>query len=88
MQLTLECEQQGDGRRLAEVVGSPMVSAYGTSANAAMAKAEALALRALAERIEQDESGPQSVNISFIAAGVMAIDPRKTDSGRLVAPVG
>jgi hypothetical protein len=42
--------------------------AYGTSADDAMAKAEVLALRVLAERLEHGESGPQSISISVAAA--------------------
>lgn len=63
MNLTIECEQEADGRWLAEVVGLAGVLAYGNSANDAMGKAEALALRALAEQIEHGESAPQTVTI-------------------------
>ena len=52
MQFTLEVEREDDGRWLAEVTQLPGVLAYGASANEAMAKAEALALRALAEELE------------------------------------
>lgn len=52
MQFTLECEREADGRWLAEVVELPGVLAYGASANEAIAKAEVLALRVLAERLE------------------------------------
>ena len=54
MNFTLECEREDDGRWLAEVAQLPGVLAYGSSANEAMAKAEVLALRVLAERLEQD----------------------------------
>ena len=52
MQFTLEVEREDDGRWLAEVTQLPGALAYGDSANEAMAKAEALALRALAEQLE------------------------------------
>ena len=68
MNLSIECEQEADGRWLAEVVGLAGVLAQGKSADDAMAKAETLALRVLAEQIEQGESGPQSVNITVAAA--------------------
>ena len=68
MQLTLECEREDDGRWLAEVSQLPGVLAYGSSANEAMAKAEVLALRVLAERLEHGESQPLEINISFPAA--------------------
>jgi len=63
MNFTLECEQEVDGRWIAEVPELPGVLSYGTSAAAAMAKAEVLALRVLADRLENGESEP--VNISF-----------------------
>jgi predicted RNase H-like HicB family nuclease len=47
MQLTLETEQESDGRWLAEVPEIPGALAYGETRDAAMAKAEALALRVL-----------------------------------------
>ena len=64
MNLTLECEQEADGRWLAEVPQLPGVLAYGRSANDAMTKAQALALRVLAERLEHAEALPVSINIS------------------------
>ena len=62
MELTLECECETDGRWLAEVPELPGVLAYGTSADEAMTKAEVLALRVLAEQIEQGETRPQAVH--------------------------
>lgn len=50
MKFTLEVEREDDGRWLAEVVKLPGALAYGASAEEAMARAEALALRVLAER--------------------------------------
>ncbi len=50
MQFQLECEREDDGRWLAEIAAIPGVLAYGASANEAMAKAEVLALRVLAEQ--------------------------------------
>lgn len=58
MQLTLETEQETDGRWLAEVPELAGVMAYGPTRAAAMAKAEALAFRVLAERLEHDEARP------------------------------
>jgi predicted RNase H-like HicB family nuclease len=56
MELSLDCEREDDGRWLAEVPELPGVLAYGSSPDEAMAKAEVLALRVLAERIEQGEA--------------------------------
>ena len=68
MELTLECEREEDGRWLAEVPELPGVLVYGTSADEAMAKAEVLALRVLAEQIELGESKPQALQFIVPAA--------------------
>ena len=68
MNFTIEHEREEDGRWLAEVPEIPGALAYGTTANEAMAKAEILALRVIAERLEHDESGPQSISIAVAAA--------------------
>ena len=46
----------------------PGVLAYGQSSDEAIAKAQALALRVLADRLEHGESARGFVNISFAAA--------------------
>jgi predicted RNase H-like HicB family nuclease len=63
----IECEREDDGRWLAEVPQLPGVLAYGPSPNDAMAKAQALALRVLAERLENSETGPQEISFSIAA---------------------
>ena len=68
MKFSLECEREDDGRWLAEVSQLPGVLAYGTSANEAMAKAEVLALRVLAEQLEHGETLPLDISISIPAA--------------------
>ena len=68
MNFTLECEREADGRWIAEVAELPGALAYGSSADEAMAKAEVLALRVLAERLEHGEARPFSINISVPAA--------------------
>lgn len=68
MNFHIEYEQEIDGRWLAEVPEIPGVLTYGVSANEAMAKAEILALRALAERIETGESNPIPINIELVVA--------------------
>ena len=68
MKFTIEHEREEDGRWLAEVPELPGVLAYGTTADEAMAKAEVLALRVLAERLENNETGPQPISIGFAAA--------------------
>ena len=68
MFLTLEVEQEEDGRWIAEVPDLAGVLAYGDSRDQATARAEALALRVLADRLEHGEAGPDLVSVSFRAA--------------------
>jgi predicted RNase H-like HicB family nuclease len=68
MNFTIECEQEQDGRWLAEVPELPGVLSYGQSADDAMARTEVLALRVLAERLEHGESRPVEIKISLPAA--------------------
>jgi len=50
MNFTIEHEREDDGRWVAEVPELPGVLAYGATADEAMARVEALALRVLAGR--------------------------------------
>jgi predicted RNase H-like HicB family nuclease len=68
MKFTIEHEREEDGRWLAEVPELPGVLAYGATADEAMAKAEVLALRVLAERLEHNEAAPQAIAIEIAAA--------------------
>jgi len=68
MDLKLECEQESDGRWLAEVPQLPGVLAYGVSPEDAMAKAQVLALRVMAERLEHREARPVDITMSVQAA--------------------
>ena len=65
---TIEHEKEEDGRWLAEVPELPGVLAYGSTADEAMAKAEALALRVLVERLEHNEAKLQAISIGIAAA--------------------
>jgi predicted RNase H-like HicB family nuclease len=65
---TIEYEQEEDGRWLAEVLELPGVLAYGQTTEEAWAKAQALALRVLADRLEHGEGAPELLSISFAAA--------------------
>lgn len=53
-QLTIQTEREVDGRWIAEVPELPGVVVYGGTCDEAIARAEVLALRVLAEDIEQD----------------------------------
>ena len=68
MVLTVELEQEADGRWIAEVLELPGVMAYGPLSQEAIAKAKALALRVVADRLEHGEAGPELQDISFKAA--------------------
>ena len=66
--LTVEIEHEEDGRWLADVPALPGVLAYGASDAEARAKAEALALRVLADRIEHGELVPPEARELFATA--------------------
>lgn len=68
MKYSIECEREEDGRWLAEVPELPGVLAYGSTAEEAMAKAQVLALRVLAERLEHGEARPVDISISVAEA--------------------
>jgi predicted RNase H-like HicB family nuclease len=68
MDVTLECEREEDDRWLAEVPELPGVLAYGNSAEEALSKAEALALRVLAERLEHGEAQATPIRVALAAA--------------------
>jgi predicted RNase H-like HicB family nuclease len=68
MNYTLECELEDDGRWLAEVLELPGVLAYGATKEEAMVRAEALALRVIAERLEHGESRATAFSIALPAA--------------------
>lgn len=55
MHFTLECEMEDDGRWLAEVRDLPGVLAYGDSRREALANTEVLALRVIAEQLENSQ---------------------------------
>ena len=67
MNFNIECEREDDGRWLAEVPQLPGVLAYGATRDEAMAKAQVLAIRVIAERLEDGETRPQSLSFSVAA---------------------
>lgn len=68
MNLTIDYEQEEDGRWLAEVIELPGTLAYGESRTEAVARVKALALRVLADRLEHGESTHELMSVSFLAA--------------------
>jgi predicted RNase H-like HicB family nuclease len=67
MNFTIEPELEEDGRWLAEVPQLPGVLAYGATRDEAMSRAQVLALRVIAERLEHGEASPQPIHISIPA---------------------
>ena len=57
--MKIEIEKEDDGRWIAAIPELPGVMAYGNSRNEAISKAEALALRVLADRLEHGEEIPE-----------------------------
>ncbi|MBM4285951.1 MAG: type II toxin-antitoxin system HicB family antitoxin [Deltaproteobacteria bacterium] len=68
MTFTVDYEQEEDGRWIAEVLELPGVMVYGASKEEALAKAQVLALRVVAERLEHGEMLAEPLNILFGAA--------------------
>ncbi len=68
MNYTIKTEQEEDGRILAEVIELPGVLAYGQTREEAIAKAQALALYVIADRLENGEGTPELLNLSFATA--------------------
>ena len=68
MEFTIEFDREADGRWIAEIPSLPGTMAYGASQEQAQAHAQALALRVVAERLENDEAGSETLTITFRAA--------------------
>ena len=66
--MTIEVELEEGGRWLAEVVDLAGVMAYGASRTQAIAHAQALALRVIAERLEHGEEVPDLAGVFSVAA--------------------
>jgi predicted RNase H-like HicB family nuclease len=59
MNYTIETEQEDDGRWIAEVLELPGVIVYGQTRDDAIQRAEILALRLVADRLEHGEAVPE-----------------------------
>lgn len=68
MTFRIELDREADGRWIAEVAEIPGALVYGATPGEATAKVKALALRAVADRIEAGEAGPDLESIRFAAA--------------------
>ena len=68
MPFTIEVEQEDDGRWLTEISALPGVFAYGQTREEAIARAQVLALRVLADRLEHGESVPAMGDVFAVPA--------------------
>ena len=68
MHLNVEVEQEEDGRWIAEVPDLPGVLTYGSTRDQAIARAKALALRVLADRLEHGEQVPEMGEVFKVPA--------------------
>jgi predicted RNase H-like HicB family nuclease len=66
--MKIEIEREEDGRWIAEIPELPGVMVYGDSRNEAISKAEALALRVLADRLEHGEEIPELKEVFAVPA--------------------
>jgi len=66
MRFTIEVDREEDGRWIVEVSDLPGVMVYGGTREEALARAKALALRVVADRLEHGETVPEISDISFV----------------------
>ncbi len=66
--MTIEIEQEDDGRWIAAVVDLSGVLAYGQTRQEAITRAQALALRVLADRLDHGEKVPEMDNVFSVVA--------------------
>jgi predicted RNase H-like HicB family nuclease len=66
--LKIESEREEDGRWIAEVAALPGVLAYGATKAGAGARVQALALRVIADRLENSEPLPREIAGVFESA--------------------
>jgi predicted RNase H-like HicB family nuclease len=68
MTFEIEIDRETDGRWIAEVADLSGVLAYGQTRDEAVARVQALALRVIAERLENNEAPAELLNVTFSAA--------------------
>ena len=66
MRFTIEVDREDDGRWIVEVPDLPGVMVYGGTREEALARAKALALRVVADRLEHGETVSEISDISFV----------------------
>jgi predicted RNase H-like HicB family nuclease len=65
---TIETEQEDDNRWIAEILEISGVLAYGNTQQQAITKAQALALRVIADKLEHGEMAFGFTSFEFVAA--------------------
>ena len=73
MHFDVDLERESDGRWIAEIAELPGAMVYGASRDEAVAKVQALALRVLADRLENGEAVPE-----MDSSGSLGDDRRKS----------
>ena len=68
MTLIVEIEREPDGRWMADVPALPGAMCYAGNREEALMRVQALALRVLAERMEQREAPVELLTVTFTAA--------------------
>lgn len=68
MPFAIEVEQEDDERWLSEIPALPGVLAYGQTREEAIARAQVLALRVLADRLEHGETVPAMHDVFAVVA--------------------
>jgi len=66
--MKVEIDREEDGRWIAEIFELPGVIVYGDTRNQAISRAEALALRVLADRLEHEEETPELKEVFAVSA--------------------
>ena len=67
-QFHIEVEQEEDGRWIADIPELPGVMVYGQTQIEAVSLVQALALRVIADKLEDGEIGSNFNSVAFIAA--------------------
>src|SRR5438552_17760285 len=70
MQMTIQLEQEEDGRWIAEVPELPGTLAYGKTREEAVRRVQALAFRVIADRLEQGEPLPPMADVFKVVVPV------------------
>lgn len=66
--MRIEVDREDDGRWIAEIPELPGVMVYGSTRDAAISNAKALALRVLADRLEHGEEIPELKGVFAVPA--------------------